>query len=126
MADIQVHVRGWDDFHGELRRRFPLRYRWFGDLPQGVVPIRDKRFKSRSFRRFLFEDSLPFFSRERYLAETSGQKLTREEHLVSNLSAADGDEALILAGAGGVGKTRLSLELCDRLSKLVAGFAPYR
>ena len=118
LADIQVQVRGWDDFHGELRRHFPLRYRWFGDLPRGVVPIRDKKFKLQSFRRFLFEESLPFFSRERYLAESSSQQVTREEHLVSNLAADRGDEALILAGVGGVGKTRLGLELCDRLSKL--------
>jgi hypothetical protein len=118
LADIQVQVRGWDDFHGELRRRFPLRYRWFGDLPRGIVPIRDKKFESQSFRRFLFGESLPFFSREKYLAESSGQQVTREEHLVSNLAADRGDEALILAGVGGVGKTRLGLELCDRLSKL--------
>jgi hypothetical protein len=113
-----VQVRGWDDFHGELRRRFPLRYRWFGDLPRGIVPIRDKKFESQSFRRFLFGESLPFFSREKYLAESSGQQVTREEHLVSNLAADRSDEALILAGVGGVGKTRLGLELCDRLSKL--------
>lgn len=118
LADVQVQVRGWDDFHGELRRRFPLRYRWFGDLPRGVVPVRDRKFELQSFRRFLFEESLPFFSREQYLAESSAQQVTREEHLVSNLAADRGDEALILAGAGGVGKTRLGLELCDRLSKL--------
>ena len=118
LENIQIKVRGWDDFYGELRRRFSLRYRWFGDLPRGVVPLREKRFESRSFRRFLFEESLPFFSREKYLAESSGQQITREEQLVSNLSAEQGDEALILGGAGGVGKTRLGLELCDRLSKI--------
>jgi hypothetical protein len=117
LAGIHVQVRGWDDFHGELRRRFPLRYRWFGDLPRGIAPIRDERFESRSFRRFLFEDSLPFFSREQYFAESAGRQITREEEFVSGLSAERGDEALILTGAGGVGKTRLGLELCDRLSK---------
>jgi hypothetical protein len=118
LAGIHVQARGWDDFHGELRRRFPLRYRWFGDLPRGISQIRDNRFESRSFRRFLFGDSLPFFSREKYHAENVGRQITREEQFVSGLSAERGDEALILTGAGGVGKTRLGLELCDRLSML--------
>jgi hypothetical protein len=118
LARIHVQVQGWADFHGELRRRFSLRYRWFGDLPRGIVPLREKRFESRSFRRFLFEESLPFFSREKFLAESSDQQIVREDQLVSNLSSELGDEALILTGAGGVGKTRLGLELCDRLLKL--------
>jgi hypothetical protein len=118
LADIHVQVRGWDDFHGELRRRFPLRYRWFGDLPYGIASIRDKRFETRSFRRFLFDDTLPFFSREKYLADGAKRQITREDQLVSGLIAEGGDEALIITGAGGVGKTRLGLELCDRLSKL--------
>jgi hypothetical protein len=117
LVDIHVQVRGWDDFHGELRRRFPLRYRWFGDLPRGIAPLREKRFESQSFRRFLFEDSLPFFSREEYLAANADQRITREDQFVSKLSAERGDEALIVTGAGGVGKTRLGFELCDRLSK---------
>ncbi len=118
LALIHVQVRGWDDLFGELRRRFPLRYRWFGDLPRGVAPLRDKRFEARSFRRFLFQDSLPFFSREEYLAANSSQPIKREDQFVNNLSAELGDEALIVTGAGGVGKTRLGFELCDRLSKL--------
>jgi hypothetical protein len=116
LASIVVQVRGWDDFQGELRCRFPLRYRWFGDLPPGVAPIRNKRFESRSFRRFLFTDALPFFSREKYLADAGAQQITREDQLINDLSATPGDEALIITGAGGVGKTRLGLELCDRLS----------
>jgi hypothetical protein len=118
LADIHVQVRGWDDFVGELHRRFSLRYRWFGDLPRGIVPLREKRFETRSFRQFLFEKSLPYFSREKFLTASSGQQITREEQFVSNLSAEPGDEALILAGAGGVGKTRLGFYLCDRLSKV--------
>lgn len=117
LANIQVQVRGWNDFHGELRLRFPLRYRWFGDLPPGIAPIRTKRFETRSFRRFLFDDTLPFFSREEFLLEKGEQQITREGQLVNDLSSAPGHEALILTGAGGVGKTRLGLELCDRLSK---------
>lgn len=119
LAQIHVLVRGWDDFHGELRRRFPLRYRWFGDLPRGIAPLRDTKFEARSFRRFLFEETLPFFSRADYLAAHAGQQIAREDQLVSNLArASGGDDALIVTGAGGVGKTRLGFELCERLSKL--------
>jgi hypothetical protein len=118
LARIHVQVRGWDDLLGELRRRFPLRYRWFGDLPRGIAPLRDKRFEARSFRRFLFQDSLRFFSREEYLATNSGEPIKREDQFVNNLSAEPGDEALIVTGAGGVGKTRLGFELCDRLWKI--------
>jgi len=124
LARIHVQVRGWDDLLGELRRSFPLRYRWFGDLPRGIAPLRDKRFEARSFRRFLFQDSLPFFSREEYLAENSAHPIKREDQFVNNLSAELRDEALIVTGAGGVGKTRLGFELCDRLFKL--GWLPLR
>jgi hypothetical protein len=117
LADVHVQVRGWDDFSGELRRDFALRYRWFGGLPRGVIPIRDARYASQSFRRFLLSDSLPFFSREQFLDEHTTLRIKREEEIVEALDRQAGLEGVILTGAGGVGKTRLGLELCDRLSK---------
>lgn len=112
LALIDVAVFGWDDFLGVLLLLPALRYRWFGGYPAGLRPL-SRITEVDSFRRFLDRDFLPYFSRRQYASETashSSKTLTDESSLLQRLL--DGDRfGVVLSGPGGVGKTRLALEL---------------
>src|SRR5665213_887472 len=57
LADIRVDVYPWDYFHGQLRANFPLRFRWFGDLPRGLEPLGLRPRERTPFKAFLDENA---------------------------------------------------------------------
>lgn len=111
LKNIEVVVYGWNFFLAELARRLPLKYRWFGGLPLGLSPLFRPTPRSGPFKQFLNGETLPFFSRTRFHREQGRNKADTEEDLINALEQPDQDEVLILSGPGGVGKTRLALEI---------------
>ncbi len=124
LTNIRVDVHPWDFFHGQLRGNFPLRFRWFGDLPRGLEPLGLRPRERTTFKAFLDENTLSFVSRKTFLQEVGGGPSRDEEHWVGLLDDPEGPICLLVTGPGGVGKTRLSLELGKRLEN--RGWLPVR
>lgn len=114
-APDAIEVKSWDDLETSLNAHPALRYRWFGGLPYGARLLESERAQSKGFHRFLHETTLPFFPRSEFMAETGLSGLASEDQILEKLEGDQPAAALIVAGPGGVGKTRLCLELGRRL-----------
>jgi hypothetical protein len=112
-SSIGIEVLGWNDFDAVLNTNPPLQFRWFRQLPVGLRPLRSLT-DGKTFRKFLDEGTLEFFSRDAFNREIgfdNRARLTDERSTLSILLESNDQTGLVLAGPGGVGKTRLALEL---------------
>jgi hypothetical protein len=113
LKEIEVEVRDWSDFESDLKRRPELVFRWFPSTrPNGLMPLDDAQ-EGQFFRAFLSEATLPYYSRAAHAAVVGGASpgTPPEDDLLALLDRRTG---LIITGKGGVGKTRLTLELGRR------------
>ncbi|WP_029031047.1 hypothetical protein [Salinarimonas rosea] len=109
-----VEVLSWDDFTRILGNDPGLRFAWFGGWPTGVRSFGEVLGRATGFRAFLRENALPYFSRADF-ARDEGFGPRDETALLDALEDEDPFSALVLSGPGGVGKTRLSLEIGAQL-----------
>ncbi|CAH0242525.1 glycosyltransferase [Roseomonas sp. CECT 9278] len=82
----------------------------------GMLGFLDLRFPvaaARGFQRFLYDDGLPYFSRDDYLDEVGevGHVLS-ERAIIQKIQTASSPLAILIDGPGGFGKTRLARRLC--------------
>ncbi len=123
-APNAVRIVSWDHFARDLVRFPALKHRWFGGLPDGLQPLDLRAKENGGFRRYLQTGGLPYYSRELFSASKGRPAVTTEAGLVDSLEGDDPVRSLILFGPGGVGKSRLSLELGRSL--FVKGWDVYR
>ena len=113
LSTLIVEVRDWNFM--EPRLPALLRFRWFpGERPVGMRLLASEDESAQGFRGWLRSSKLPFYSRANHLAiepAPSGSDLPDEKALLGFLSGDQGTLGLILVGQGGVGKTRLALEI---------------
>lgn len=126
LAEIQgaIRVLSWDWFHTELTDCPSLAFRWFRGLPIGVNAFERGGRTGQSFRDFLSGGQLVYFSRDSFAAKGSDVAARGEAELVEGLVSGE-IRALVLAGPGGVGKTRLAHELAIKLTDETMGFDAY-
>ena len=111
LKDIQVVLFDWPDFSLLLEENQHIAYRWFPDLfPAGFLPLVDR--DPTRFQSFLTSNKLPFYSRREHIDRfpESHVGVEDEQALLDLLSESEYD-GLIISGGGGLGKTRLMLEL---------------
>ncbi|MEO1389408.1 MAG: caspase family protein [Cyanobacteria bacterium J06634_6] len=80
---------------------------------RGLVPLGAKP-RQGPFRAYLDEEKLLYYSRSAHLSidpPPTGVAIPNEAELIEQLSHSDRLTGLIITGSGGVGKTRLTLEL---------------
>lgn len=99
-----------------ISRKFPLlRFRWFPQsTPLGFELLEefDRRTTSSGLSSFLGNDRLPYFSYSDYAAISPPNylfELPTPQTILKHLENED-DNGVILAGLGGIGKSRLMLE----------------
>ncbi|GAO53824.1 hypothetical protein NMD1_00831 [Novosphingobium sp. MD-1] len=120
-----VRVFAWNWFEAELDEHPTLAFRWFRGLPVGVDLLTNRLGTESTFRDFLESGELRYFSRTEYVSET-GESLYGEEADFAAALADGQPPALLISGPGGVGKTRLSLELAAALGSDAHNFDVYR
>jgi len=121
LADLRVEVLDWTRLQSRIERRPHVAYRWFpATRPLGIVPV-DEPIGSGTFRSYLQSGQLPYFSFASHRAGTDAE-LHTESELLGEADRAPG--GLVITGRGGVGKTRLTLEL-GRLAQ-DTGWAVFR
>ncbi|MEE8574181.1 MAG: hypothetical protein V3T30_02110, partial [Thermodesulfobacteriota bacterium] len=114
LRGLAVEVREWNYFlHTQLEQIPFYKFKWFSSIwPRGLMPLGELRHDSESFRKYLDGDNVPYYSRKDHLTSESrpdGAEIEDEERLLSRLE--DKNTGLVITGPGGVGKTRLVLEL---------------
>lgn len=121
-----IRVLRWDWFHSELERHPALAFRWFRGLPKGIELFDAAPGGETSFRAFLNQGSLRYFSRDEYAAQPGAARIERREgDLIADL-AGNAAHGLLISGPGGVGKTRLAHELASGLGSADHGFDIYQ
>jgi len=116
LANLSTTLVHWGDLENRLGKNPYLLFRWFPSTrPFGLVPL-DESVESGTLRSYLSSAKLPYYSRDQHLAAMpapAGVDIPGEDDLLDRL---EGDEftGLVVTGAGGVGKTRLSLEIGHR------------
>ena len=113
LGTLKVSVIDWNDLCDHLRKRPHSIFRWFpASRPNGLTPLDEMSFQG-TFRSYLSNDKLPYYSREEHLRKMparEGAEILDEAHLLGLLEHGQ-LEGLILTGGGGVGKSRLMLEV---------------
>jgi hypothetical protein len=112
LAAVQVSVLDWSDLSRRLQEQPHLLFRWFPSVrPFGMVPLGDLPDPG-GFRSYLRGETLPYYSRAEHLAANpipSGGP-PDEAELLDRLAGTH-HTGLVITGVGGVGKTRLTLEI---------------
>jgi peptidyl-tRNA hydrolase len=115
LSDLKVTVLDWNDLHDRLRRHPHVMFRWFPQSrPRGLVPLDEIKTRTRStFRSYLFGDKLEYYGRNRHLRRSPAPPAVNIPDEAALLNQLEGDNitGLIVTGSGGIGKTRLTLEL---------------
>jgi hypothetical protein len=113
LRDLSVKILDWSDLETRLRQRPHLVFRWFPlTRPIGLLPL-EESIEHGTFRSYLSSDKLPFYGRGQHLRTVpapAGVDIADEEELLRLLEEGS-VTGLMLTGAGGIGKTRLTLEV---------------
>ena len=113
LSNLTVEVRDWNYLEASVSAR--LRFRWFPrQRPTGLKLLEAEVKTPDAFRAWLRSAKLPFYSRAQHLAKEpapAGAGIPDERALLASLGGDADVLGLIVAGPGGVGKTRLALEI---------------
>jgi hypothetical protein len=116
LVNLSTTLLDWGDLETRLRKNPYLLFRWFpATRPFGLVPL-DESPEAGTLRSYLSSAKLPYYSRSHHLAGVpapAGVDIPGEDALLDRLDGG-GFTGLVVTGGGGVGKTRLSLEIGRR------------
>ncbi len=113
LAGMDVKVLDWHRLRERLESRPQVALRWFPALRQHNLKPLEKVSDTGTFRSYLNSDRLAYYSRAEHLRihpKPGHADIHTEEDLL-HLLEVDAFSGLILAGVGGVGKSRMTLEL---------------
>lgn len=109
LMDVEVAVVDWDGLRRRLESQAQVRLRWFRDyLPVGLSQLTDDGGRS-GFRRYQYKTSLPYYSLREHLDKFPQDRIQDETALWRSL--AEGPAGLVISGIGGIGKSRLMMEI---------------
>jgi hypothetical protein len=110
---ISVEVLDWNVLYSRLQQHPHLIFRWFPRTrPQGLVPIDDLPYEG-TFRSYLTSEKLAYYSLGQHLKTNPapmGMNIPDEEDLLNQLEGGE-TTGLMVTGSGGIGKSRLTLEI---------------
>jgi len=113
LGTLAVLVIDWSDCCSRLRQQPHVAFRWFPAIrPRGIVPLDDVTYEG-TFRSYLTSSKLPYYSHTQYLQVRPAPPelgVLDEEALLAQIEGGD-VTGLLFTGSGGIGKTRLTLEI---------------
>ncbi|MFA6165176.1 MAG: hypothetical protein WC700_01035 [Gemmatimonadaceae bacterium] len=114
LDEIAIRVWAWADLSRAAARAPHLLLRWFPRCrPSGLVLLDDEAV-ARSFRAYLQSGMLPFYGRGLHASLTSPHPTFADETALLDKLDHRRTTGLIVTGSGGVGKSRLALELAKQ------------
>ncbi len=113
LGSLKVSILDWNSFSTRLRQRPHLVFRWFPSCrPNGLVPL-DEALDVGTFRAYLTNAQLPYYSLAEHLRIVPAPEdigILDEESLLARFENPE-ITGLVISGKGGIGKSRLTLEL---------------
>ncbi|MCP4663969.1 MAG: hypothetical protein GY856_51960, partial [bacterium] len=113
LAELEVAILDWRDLSERLEKRPHLAYQWFPRLfPRGLSSL-DSASRRDTFRAYLSSEKLRFYSRAEHLDRhpPADARIDAEDGILDKLFGDEMASGLVITGSGGVGKSRLALEL---------------
>lgn len=112
LAALAIKVIDWNELEVMAEGLPHLAYKWLYQLPSGFSPMLDA--EQKGFKSYLNNNVLPYLSRSEVEAITGELSSWNEQTIIQEIRS-DGATPQIIIGEGGVGKTRLALDLARRL-----------
>ena len=113
LGALKVSISDWNDLCDRLRKRPYSIFRWFpASRPNGLVPL-DEAVNVGTFRSYLNNAKLPYYSLAEHLRTRpapEGITILSEENFLTHFEG-QSITGLVINGKGGIGKSRLTLEL---------------
>jgi len=113
LSRLSVDIFDWNTLCVRLRQHPHLMFRWFPlTRPQGLMPLDESLYRG-TFRSYLASEKLPYYSLAQYLkvdGPPEGIDILDEVGMLGRLQDSD-ITGLVITGSGGIGKTRLTIEL---------------
>lgn len=113
LKNIKISVLDWGDLVLKINAQPHLIFRWFpSSRPKGLIPI-DAIENTGNFREFLTSAKLPYYSISEHIRSfpiSENVSIQDEDSLLANFENPK-VTGLIISGKGGIGKSRLTLEL---------------
>ncbi|MFC1927680.1 hypothetical protein ACFLW7_03795, partial [Chloroflexota bacterium] len=113
LARLSIDTFDWNSLCVRLRQHPHLIFRWFPlTRPQGLMPLDESLYRG-TFRSYLASEKLPYYSLAQHLkidSPTQGIDILDEVGMLGRLEDSD-TTGLVITGSGGIGKTRLTIEL---------------
>ena len=115
---MHVKVLHWDRFKDRLKAQPFVYFSWFRDSFIPGLEALDTPSQFRGFRAYLGNDKLPYYgiAEHKGVVPASDGSVIPGEHELLNLLESGHEPGIIVTGGGGLGKSRLSLQLA-RLAK---------
>jgi hypothetical protein len=119
LANIEIRVLFWNDLKIILEKDAHLYHKWIKGEPSGLSFIKsssrnvsEKKIPAQ-FKDYLNEDSLNYISRKefRYRLPENQKKIFHDEDSLFTILKSSTYIGIVIHGQGGIGKTRLMLEL---------------
>ena len=113
LSSLEVSILDWNELSTRLWQRPHSLFRWFPSTrPNGLVPL-DEAVDVGTFRAYLTDAKLPYYSLAEHLQMVPAPKgigILDEESLLTRFENPE-ITGLVISGKGGIGKSRLTLEL---------------
>jgi len=118
LKNVTVVLYEWNKLSTLLQNNTFYYHKWIGIKTIGVYDLEDNPYEKSEYRKNLYDIKLPFISRETYNQENPSDLVETETDIFDKAFTKNSlYDGILLSGKGGVGKTRLMLELGHKAKK---------
>ena len=111
LATVAVKLFTWNTLKPILELDAFCAYKWIVSNTVGISHLDDNATEKSHYKQNLYGSKLAFISRTDYKKQNPNDNIETEKEIFDKLFGVDTHSGILIHGQGGVGKTRLMLEL---------------
>ena len=118
LKNVSIVLYEWNKLSVLLQDNTFYYHKWIGIKTTGVYDFEEAPYEKSAYRKNLYHAKLPFISRETFNQQNPKYLIETETDIFDKVFGQDNlNDGILLYGKGGVGKTRLMLELGYKAKK---------